>query len=79
MIKKNVSMWKSILAVTITIILGTFSVTQAHEDSGDGHLIAHDVGGVHIDGGLTWFLQGTDGAANDTAALTYTFDLLIRA
>lgn len=30
---------------------------------------------IHIEGGLTWFLQATDGAVDDTTDLTYTFDL----
>lgn len=51
----------------------------AHEDEEEGHLIQHDVGGVHIDGGLTWYLQSTDGLVDDTAALSYTFDLGLEA
>jgi len=34
---------------------------------------------LHIDGGLTWFLQATTGASNDTSALTYTFDLSLQS
>jgi hypothetical protein len=52
---------------------------EGHNDDEGGHLIQHQVDGIHVDGGLTWFLQGTDGLANDTAALTYSFDLGLEA
>lgn len=52
---------------------------EDHEGNEKGHLIQHEVGGIHIDGGLTWFLQGTDGLVDDTTALTYSFDLGVEA
>ena len=54
---------------------------MAHEDDneGEGHLIQHNIGGIHVDGGLTWFLQSTDGLPDDNAALTYSFDLGMEA
>lgn len=62
--------------------MGWYGVAAAHEEGEgdeDGHLIHHQVDGLHVDGGLTWFLQGTDGLARDTAALTYSFDLGLEA
>lgn len=47
---------------------------EVHEDEGD-HLIPHEVAGINIDGGMTWFFQGVDGTNNDSADLTYTLDL----
>lgn len=52
---------------------------QAHEDPEDDHLIEHKIGGVQVEGGLTWFLQSTSGAADDTSALSYTLDIGLEA
>lgn len=49
----------------------------AHEDDVDGgHVIPHQVGALALDGGVTWFVQGTSGnGTNDSTDLTYTMDL----
>jgi len=55
----------------------------AHEgeegEGRDGHVVPHafeDFPGIHMDGGVTWFLQGTSGnGTNDGFDLTYTMDL----
>lgn len=39
------------------------------------HVLPHEAAGLSIDGGLTWFLQATNGAEDDTSALSYTLDL----
>lgn len=57
------------------------SGAYAHEGEGEGeHLIPHMLNGLHLDGGMTWYLQGTDGAVGgDSADLTYTLDLNLQS
>ena len=72
---------KASLIALMGLSLGWGNLAAAHEgeDGEEGHLIQHDVDGVYMDGGLTWFLQSTDGLPDDTAALTYSFDLSLEA
>jgi len=51
----------------------------AGEEGAENQLLMQVVEGLQINGGLTWFLQATDGAVDDTTALTYTFDLGLEA
>jgi len=69
------------LAATLTMMSGG---AMAHDgEEGGGHLIPHHIAaGLGIEGGVTWFLQGTDGNDNgtgDALDLTYTFDLSVEA
>jgi len=52
---------------------------SAEENPDEGHLITHQIGGVHIDGGITWFLQATDGAPQNATDLSYSMDLGLEA
>lgn len=52
---------------------------KAEETPDEEHLITHQIGGVSIDGGLTWYLQATDGAPQNATDLTYTMDLGLEA
>lgn len=54
----------------------------AHEDEEeDGHVVPHSFEGypgIHLDGGVTWFLQSTAGnGADDGTDLTYSLDLTL--
>ena len=40
---------------------------------------AHQIAGIDISGGLTWFLQSSDGAPQDATALSYSLDLGLEA
>ncbi len=62
----------------IVLGLGWSVAVQANEGHEAQHLIPHDTGIFQIEGGLTWFLQSTSGAENDTAALSYTMDLVLK-
>lgn len=67
----------SVLAGAVLAAIGLNSpALMAHEGEDEGgHLIPHEVAGIDIDGGMTWYFQGTDGTNNDSADLTYTLDL----
>ncbi len=65
-------------AMGMSLMMG--APVWAHDDEGgeDGsHILLHDLAsGIHLDGGVTWFFQGSSGAsAGDTGDLSYTFDL----
>ena len=66
-----------------TLVMATALAMSAQIQADEGHkaehLIEHKVGGIDIEGGLTWFLQGTSGAAEDTTALSFTYDLSMEA
>jgi len=66
-----------VVVIAIGLMLG--AQVQADEGHKAEHLIEHKVGGIDIEGGLTWFLQGTSGAAEDTTALSFTYDLAMEA
>ncbi len=70
---------KSLIAMAVAVVLGS-SVSEAvmaDEGHKEVHLLPHEVAGLNLNGGTTWFLQGTSGAKDRTAALTYTLDLNI--
>lgn len=73
------------LIPVLALAIGTGASTAAHADDGVTEanvpetLIPHQLGPVTISGGLTWFLQATDGAPNNTTALTYSADLVFEA
>jgi len=75
-------MRKMVLPFVATLAI-TSGGAMAHEGEEDGgHLISHHVAGLGIEGGVTWFLQGTDGndnGAGDALDLTYSFDLSLEA
>jgi len=60
--------------------LGWGVSAQANEGHDEVHVLPHKIGaGLKMEGGLTWFLQATDGAEDDTSALSYTLDLGLEA
>lgn len=68
------------LAVSFAMFSGGAFAHDGEEEG--GHLIPHHAAGLGIEGGVTWFLQGTNGNKNgngDAADLTYSFDLSIEA
>jgi len=67
------------LAAIYILNLGWPVIAQANEGHEEVHVLPHDVSGIKMEGGLTWFLQATDGAADDTTALSYTLDLALEA
>ena len=66
-------------ALALGLGLGLSTEVSAQEEEGGDHLIPHKVAGVSIDGGLTWILQATDGAPQNTTALSYSMDLGLEA
>jgi len=75
---------RNLLLMTFTAgalaLSGPLFAHEGEEEDDGGHLVAHKVGGVNIDGGMTWFLQGSDGnTGNDATDLTYTLDLNLSA
>ncbi len=71
-------------AVLSAAMAGASATAIAHEDepaaASSGHLFPHEVSGFAVDGGMTWYLQGTDGnSSGDVLDLTYTLDLNIEA
>ena len=81
--KKWQSFKKCVAAAAGAVLLLGAAPAFAHGDEHEDehptvseHLISHDFEGLHFDGGVTWFLQGTSGNnANDSTDLTYTLDL----
>lgn len=55
------------------------STAQGGENASSDTFIPHQVGPVTIDGGLTWFLQATNGAPTNATDLTYSLDLVLQA
>jgi len=73
---------RTLAAAAALALLGAVGAAPAlaHEDEADdGHVVPHTFEGypgIDLEGGVTWFLQGTDGnGTNDGVDLTYTFDL----
>jgi len=52
---------------------------EGNPDEGHLHLIAHQVDSAHIDGGITWYLQATDGAPQNATDLSYSMDIGLEA
>jgi len=67
------------LAAIFTLNLGWPVIAQANEGHEEVHILPHDISGIKMEGGLTWYLQATDGAEDDTTALSYTLDLGLEA
>lgn len=75
-------MKKMVLPVAATLAMFSGGAFAHDGEEEGGHLITHHVAGLGIEGGVTWFLQGTDGNDNgngDALDLTYSFDLSIEA
>lgn len=77
---------QNIIAVSLTVgflsSIFIYSTAYAHEGEEDGgHLIPHNVYGLHITGGITSILQGTGGISNngDVTDFSYTLDLNFEA
>ncbi len=69
---------REISGMALALVLGGTSwATMAHEGHEEVHILPHEVNGLDLTGGTTWFLQGSSGAQNDVVALTYTLDLNI--
>ncbi len=68
---------------SLFILLVFIPVAHAHEGEEEdaGHLIPHQLDGLHITGGVTSILQGTSGIANhgDVTDFSYTLDLNFEA
>jgi len=64
-----------------SIAIALCAVGNARADSGpeDSHSIEHHLKAIDVDGGITWFLQATDGAATNITALSYSLDLSMQA
>lgn len=64
-------------AAVVGATLGISMTALAHEDHEEEevHLVPHEVGGIELEGGVTWFLQGSSGVADDTTALSYSLDI----
>ncbi|MDH4228687.1 MAG: carbohydrate porin [Nitrospirota bacterium] len=77
-------MWTAV-TLAAGLAMGVSAPVWAHEDGEEGgHLIPHHVDGLSVEGGMTWYLQGTDGLKKgaqpgDAADLTYTLDLGVSA
>lgn len=69
----------NIMRTTLTLGLAWNVTIQADEGHEVEHLIKHEIAGIQINGGLTWFMQNTSGAVKDTSALSYTLDLGLEA
>lgn len=73
------NLWIQTVGMVFGVALLGAAPVWAHEEgeaSDDGHLIPHAVDGLSVEGGVTWFLQGTDGLVTGNGAdLTYTLDL----
>jgi len=52
---------------------------SANVAANEGHSIASVAQALETSGGLTWYLQATDGAEDNTSALSYTLDLALEA
>lgn len=70
---------KYLIAIGAGLALGCAASSVAFADEGhpEVHILPHEVAGLTLNGGTTWFLQATSGAKDDTVALTYTLDLNI--
>lgn len=59
--------------------IGWSDAVNAHEDDAGESAIGHQIAGIEISGGLTWFLQSSDGAPQNATALSYSVDLGLEA
>jgi high affinity Mn2+ porin len=69
----------SAMALGLGLGLGLSTDVSAQDEEDGDHLIPHHVGKISIDGGLTWVLQATDGAPQNTTDLSYSMDLSLEA
>jgi hypothetical protein len=73
---------KRTLAAAAALAFMGAAPALAHEDEADdGHVLPHTFAGypgIDLEGGVTWFLQSTDGnGTNDSTDLTYSLDLVL--
>jgi len=77
--RNNSTITNDVVRTTLVLGLACGFAVQADEGHEVEHLIEHEAGSVQVEGGLTWFLQNTSGAVEDTSALSYTLDLGLEA
>jgi Carbohydrate-selective porin, OprB family len=68
----------SILCV-LGLGIGCSDDVSAYEGVADELAIAHQFAGIDFSGGLTWYLQSSDGAPQNATALSYSADLGLKA
>jgi Carbohydrate-selective porin, OprB family len=67
----------SALALVLALVLSMD--VSAKDEEGEGNIIPLHIGIISFEGGMTWYLQTTDGAPQNTTALSYSLDLGLQA